>query len=104
MGFRRIQTKEHSRLSLPGLKDPNTMTYNDYCMINAPFSHHPSMIVPHRQALAQRQGSGREGMPKAMAHDTDDFSPPCSVECSMLEVTIPMTNLGWVFSIAGEPL
>ena len=62
MGFRRIQTREHSRLSLPGLKDRNTMTNNDYCMTSAPLSHHPSMIVDHRQALPEGQGSGRKGV------------------------------------------
>ena len=61
MGFRRIQTGEHSRLSLPGLKDPNTMTNNDYSMTNAPFSHHPSMIVPHRHERPEVPDRNRAG-------------------------------------------
>ena len=67
MGFRRIQTGEHSRLSLPGLKDPNTMTYNDYSMTSAPLSHHPSMIVPHLPEVPDRQlsavGSATASLP-----------------------------------------
>ena len=46
---------------LPGRQDSNTMKYISYCVTCADMSRHPLMIADHREALAEVQGTRREG-------------------------------------------